>query len=167
MSAKPQYDQDLRAIGQALEAEGITIFELKREPGKYVVSGTPEKPSSLMDVLRQLKSNGRRTTPRTLSFGPREIVRQQWRGCSRRRNSDVLPDFYNLSNTLRTVGAYLDVRNAELLGLEKRPLTVSLLYHNGDGHPRVEDRTIASFYDFFVDQYARRVRQVGAEKRGN
>jgi hypothetical protein len=43
-----------------------------------------------------------------------------------------------------------------LLQIQKHPLTVTVLYQNQNGHPHVEDRTIASFYDFFVEQYGKR-----------
>lgn len=155
MTSKPQYDQELRAIGQALEAEGISVFEMKSEPGKYVVSGAPEKPSSIIGLLRQLK---KKEGPRTISFAPQDVLRLQWQGQRQRKNPNTLPDFYNLSNMLRTIGAYLDARNAELLGIEKRPLSLTLLYKNGDGHPHVEDRTIASFYEVFIDRYGQRAR---------
>lgn len=155
MTSKPQYDQELRAIGQALEAAGITVFEMKSEPGKYVISGAPEKPNSILGLLRHLK---KKDESRTLSFAPQDVLRLQWQGQRQRKNANTLPDFYNLSNMLRTVGAYLDGKNAQLLRIEKRPLSLTLLYQNGDGHPLVEDRTIASFYDIFVDRYGQRAR---------
>lgn len=155
MTSKPQYDQELRAIGQALEAKGITVFEMKSQPGKYVVSGAPEKPNSkLLGLLRQLK----KSEPRTVSFATQDVLRLQWQGQRQRKNPNTLPDFYSLSNMLRTVGAYLDAKNAQLLGIQKRPLSLTLLYQNGDGHPLVEDRTIASFYEIFVDRYGQRAR---------
>jgi hypothetical protein len=156
MSSKPQYDQELRAIGQALEAQGISVFEMKRHSERYVVNGAPEKPSSLFEALRQFRNqNG----PRTLNFGPQELLRLEWRGCRRRQSPDALPDFYSVSNLLRTIGGYLDRKNGELLGLEKRPLSLTLMYQTQDGHPYVEDRTIASFYDIFIDQYSGRARR--------
>ena len=158
MRSRPQYDQELRAIGQALEAQGISVFEMKRDSDGYVITGAPEKPNSLIDAFRQFRKHGWNTGPLTLNLGRQEILRLEWRGCSRRRNPDALPDFYSVSNLLRTIGAHLDRKNAELLGLEKRPLSLTLLYQTGDGHPHVEDRTIASFYDTFIDQYGRRGR---------
>ncbi|MBM4262481.1 MAG: hypothetical protein FJ145_13760 [Deltaproteobacteria bacterium] len=155
MTNKPQYDHELRALGQALEAEGITVFEMKSEAGKYVVSGAPEKPTSLLAKLKQLK---KKEGARTLSFMAQDLLRLQWQGQHQRKTPNTLPDFYNLSNTLRTIGAYLDAQNAELLGIEKRPLSLTLLYKNDDGHPHVEDRTIASFYEIFVERYGQRQR---------
>jgi hypothetical protein len=87
-----------------------------------------------------------------------EIERQ---GKKKRDKSGRLPDFYNLSNTLRTLGAYLNSKEAELLELHKRPFTVTLLYQNNHGHPHMEDRTIASFFDVFVERHGKRSRANG------
>lgn len=159
MNDKPQYDQELRALGQALEAQGISVFEMKKGLGRYLVNGTPEKPGSLLGALRQLQKQGWKNGPVTLNLGPADLAGIERQGRTRRKSPDSLPDFYNLSNMLRTVGAYLDGRNAELLGMQKQPLTMTLLYQSGNGHPHVEDRTIASFYEIFVDQYGRRLRR--------
>jgi hypothetical protein len=158
MSGKLRYDQELRAIGQALEAQSISVFEMKPEVDHYIVNGTPERPSSLLDALRQLPKQGWNPGPRTLTLGPQEIAGLERQGRSQRKKPDSLPDFYNLSNTLRTVGAYLNSKNAALLGIQKRPLTLTLLYQSSNGHPQVEDRTIASFYEIFVELYGRRAR---------
>jgi hypothetical protein len=34
-----------------------------------------------------------------------------------------------------------------------------LLYQNDGGHPHVEDRTIASFYEIFINQHGKRARR--------
>jgi len=41
------YDEDLRAIGQALEARDISNFELKRLTDTYIISGMPEQTRSV------------------------------------------------------------------------------------------------------------------------
>ena len=45
------YDRHLRAIGQSLETRRINVFELKSSTGEYVVTGTPEKPTSFVAVI--------------------------------------------------------------------------------------------------------------------
>ena len=147
------YNHELRAVGQAIEAQGISTFELKAQPGRYVVSGTPEKPPTLMAALR----NWRRG-PRVLIYTAQDINVLDKKGQARRAANGQLPDFYNVSNVLRTVGAYLDVKNARLLEIQKRPLTLTLMYQTTGGHPLVEDRTIASFYKIFTELHARRSR---------
>ena len=152
------YNHELRAIGQALEAQGISTFELKAQVGRYVVSGAPEKPESLIAALRQWRTNGWRRGPRTVTYTAQDITTLEKKGQAGRAANGHLPEFYNVSNILRTVGAYLDVKNAHLLEIQKRPLTLTLLYQSMGGHPLVEDRTIASFYKLFTDLHARRSR---------
>ena len=52
MNGKRSYDQQLRLIGQSLEARRINIFELKAHGDRYVVRGDPEKGPSLKARLR-------------------------------------------------------------------------------------------------------------------
>ena len=152
------YNHELRAIGQALEAQGISTFELKAHVGRYEVSGAPEKPESLIAALRDWRRNGWRRGPRTVTYTARDIDILEKKGQARRAANGQLPDFYNVSNILRTVGAYLDVKNARLLEIQKRPLTLTLMYQTMGGRPFVEDRTIASFYKTFIELHSRRAR---------
>ncbi len=43
-----------------------------------------------------------------------------------------------------------------LLELQKRQLSLTLLSHNKDGHPEMEERSIASFYDLFLRLHDKR-----------
>jgi hypothetical protein len=149
--ATSPYNHDLRAVGQALEAQGISTFELKAQGGHYVVSGTPEKPPTLIGALRHW-----RRRPLVLTYSAQDIVILEKKGQGRRTATGRLPDFYNVSNVLRTVGAYLDGKNARLLEIQIRPLTLTLMYQATGGHPLVEDRTIASFYKIFTEMHGRR-----------
>ena len=161
MKAQTSYDQDLRAIGQALEKRGITIFEIKNQPGRYVVRGTPDKPSSVISSMRRWVRGGESDASGTLHYSAQEIEEIERQGKKQRAKTGRLPDFYNLSNTLRTLGAYLNSKDAHLLELHKRPLTVTLLYQNSHGHPHMEDRTIASFFNIFIEMHGRRNRLKG------
>src|ERR687892_2842879 len=150
MKAKASYDQDLRAIGQALETRGITVFELRNQLGRYVVCGAPDKPASVYSRLRALLAGGKDNNSTTVNYTAQDIEQLELQGKKKRLKPGRLPDFYNLSSTLRTLGAYLNAKNAELLELHKGPLTVTLLYQRTDGHPQMEDRTIASFFNVFI-----------------
>src|ERR1044071_1744974 len=150
------YDRHLRAIGQSLEQFGINVFELKSKKGEYVVSGTPEKAFSLIATIRGWGRRGPKETAQTFTFGAKEIENLERLGEKKRSKPDRLPDFYNVSSLLRTVGAYLERKQARLLQMQKQPLIVTILYQDENGHPHVEDRTIASFYDFFIEQYGKR-----------
>lgn len=152
------YNRELRAIGQALEGRGISTFELKARLGQYAVSGKPDRPTSLIDLVRQLRNNSWRRGERTITFTPQDINELEIRGRARRRVAGRLPDFYNVSNILRTVGAYLDEKNARLVEIQKRPLSLTLLYQRSGGHPELEDRTIVSFYETFIQLHGKRAR---------
>ena len=103
-----------------------------------------------------------RLQPRSRQVGGAEEIEEiERQGKKKRAKSGRLPDFYNLSNTLRTLGAYLNSKDAQLLELHKRPLTVTLLYQNNDGHPHMEDRTLASFFNVFIEMHGKRSRLKG------
>lgn len=151
------YDQHLRAIGQSLDNKRITAFELKADAERYVVRGVPEKDSRLLPRLRDWRNRMQGASKESsLVFGTAEIDRLDNEGRLNRTKRHRLPDFYSLPNTLRTVGSYLDSKNAELLELHKSPLSVTLLYQNENGHPNMEERSIASFYNLFVALHGKR-----------
>ncbi len=157
MTFIPSYDQQLRNIGQSLEAQRINVFELKYQSKRYLVKGDPEQEVSLLAALRQWQKRMRREGMNSsLTYAFQDIEQLERQGKSQRTRPNRLPDFYALSNVLRTLGAYLDDKGAELIELHKKPLMLMLLYRNRDGHPAVEERSIASFYDFFVKLHARR-----------
>lgn len=160
MRSENDYDEHLRAIGQSLENKRISVFELKSDSDRYVVRGTPEKQRNLLARLRDWRSRLHGTTQEaSLHYGTAEIETLKMAGRSKRAKPDRLPDFYSLANTLRTVGSYLDSKNAELLELHKSPLSVTLLYQNEAGHPNMEERSIASFYNLFVALHGKRNRK--------
>jgi hypothetical protein len=157
MNGTRSYHWQLRAIGQVLEARNINVFNLKRHGDQYIVHGQPEKDRSLLGKLREWRDRwSGRTHPPSLRFPLTEIERLDRAGKAKRSRANKLPDFYSLSSTLRTVGYYLDAAEAELLELRKDSLDVTLLYENRQGHPRVEERSIASFYNLFCDLYGKR-----------
>ena len=157
MRSRNGYDQHLRAIGQSLDNKRITTFELKADAERYVVRGVPEKDSRLVGRLRDWRNRMQGASKETShGYGRAEIERLDHDGRLNRTKRGRLPDFYSLPNTLRTVGSYLDSKNAELLELHKSPLSVTLLYHNENGHPNMEERSIASFYNLFVALHANR-----------
>jgi hypothetical protein len=154
------YHQQLRSIGQSLEAQRINVFELTCRGNRILIKGEPEKENSLLAALRnwqkQRRSEG---LSASLTFTVQDINQIDRQGRANRRQVNRLPDFYSLANSLRTVGAYLDMRGAQLLEMQKRPLSMTILSHNQAGHPEYEERTIASFYDFFLRLHDRRGKQ--------
>jgi hypothetical protein len=157
MNQSKSYHRHLRNIGQSLEAQRINVFELRYEDERYWVKGDPDKEVSLLAVLRRWQKRWRREgLNSSLSYALRDIEQLERQGKTKRSRPNRLPDFYSLPNILRTLGAYLDAKEAELIELHKRPLTLTLLYRNRDGHPDFEERSIASFYDFFLKLHGKR-----------
>jgi hypothetical protein len=157
MAATKHYDEDLRAIGQALEARNISVFELKRLADRYIIQGMPEQTGSLGSKLRQWYWRLRSAfTAESLTLGLDDVERLSQTGRAKRSKPRRLPDFYSVSSTLRTVGAYLDARGVELVALHKRPMTIALSYRDKHGHEHGEDRAISSFYNLFLELYGKR-----------
>ena len=157
MAGKTNYHQQLRSVGQSLEAQRISVFELTCRGDQIVVKGQPEKETSLLAALRnwqkQRRSDGLGSS---LTFTLQDIAQIERQGRANRSKGNRLPDFHSLANTLRTVGAYLDSRGAQLMEIHKRQLSLTILSRNQAGHPEFEERTVASFHDFFLRLYDRR-----------
>jgi hypothetical protein len=157
MAAKTNYHQQLRSIGQSLEAQRISVFELTCRGDRIVVKGQPEKEASLLAALRNWQKQRRRDgLGASLTFTLLDIEHIDRQGRAKRSSGNRLPDFHSLANTLRTVGAYLDLRGAQLMEIHKRQLSLTILSRNQAGHPEYEERTIASFHDFFLRLHDRR-----------
>jgi len=157
METSTSYGQQLRSIGQSLESQRIRIFELTCRGDRFVVKGEPEKETSVLAALRQWQQRRRRDGLNgSLTFTRQDLEQLERQGRAQRKHSNRLPDFYSLPNTLRTVGHYLELKGAELLELQKSQLSLTLLSRNKDGHPEMEERSIASFYDLFLELHDRR-----------
>jgi hypothetical protein len=157
MALRNSYDQQLRTIGQSLEAQRISQFELEHYGERFVVKGEPEKERSLLATLRnwqkQARSDGMNAS---LNFSSSDIDELDRQGRAQRTQPNRLPDFHRLPNTLRTVGSYLDQKGSKLVELRKRELSITILSQSRAGHPEFEERSIASFYDLFVRLHGRR-----------
>jgi len=157
MTSLTSYRQQLRSIGQSLEAQRIQIFELVCHGDRFVVKGEPEKETSMLAALRQWQQRRRSEgLNASLTFTNQDIDQLERQGRALRKQPNRLPDFYRLPNTLRTIGYYLEVKESELLEMQKRQLSLTLLIRNQNGHPEMEERTIASFYDLFLRSHDKR-----------
>ncbi len=157
MDTSTSYGQQLRSLGQYLEAQRINIFELTCRGERFVVKGEPEKETSLLAALRQWQQRRRSDgLNASLTFTRNDLDQLERQGRAQRKQSNRLPDFYRLPNALRTVGQYLELKGAELLELQKRQLSLTVLSRNKDGHPQMEERSLASFYDLFLKLHDKR-----------
>jgi len=159
MAEKSSYDRQLRAIGQSLEAQRINKFELHHQGERFIVKGEPEQETSLLAKLRAWQKRNRANgMSSSLTFTPQDIEQLDRQGRAQRLKNDRLPDFHSLANTLRTVGCHLDEIGAELIELQKKDLSITILARNQSGHPQFEERSLASFYDLFMRLHASRKR---------
>ncbi|MGH7773109.1 MAG: hypothetical protein ACREQA_12855 [Candidatus Binatia bacterium] len=156
MNQNPTYDQTLRAIGQALEAQHINNFNLTTNGDSYLVRGQQAKISGLQAFLRKWQTGQSGQGLCRLNYTLQDIERLEREGRARRRSPQRLPDFYSLPSILRAIGAYLDMKGAHLLEVYKRDLIVMILYQTNQGHPEVEERTINSFYNLSLQMCRKR-----------
>jgi hypothetical protein len=157
MNKDTSYNRALRAIGQALEGQEFKVVDVKSSGETYIVSGDPAKVSALQALLakwqgRHLIRNGAFKIRYTID----DIAKLEYKGRARRSAPDRTPDFHSLSTFLRTVGAYLDRKDARLLQIQKSQKTETLVYHADQGHPEIEERSVASFYRLFSEMHRRR-----------
>lgn len=150
------YDQTLRAIGQSLEERRANSFDLKCQGESYFVHTESRKPPSTLQGWLQRWHGQPASDTSGLTYTPEDIDRLERKGRERRHDPHRLPDFHSLPNILRTVGAYLDTKSARLLRVQKQDLLMTILYQTSQGHPEIEERTVASFYDLSVEMYKKR-----------
>jgi hypothetical protein len=154
MAAKRHYDEELRTIGQTLEARDINVFVLKQLAENYVIEGMPDQTGSkVRQWLQRLRSGSK---AKLLTLARADVKRLSQTGKAKRSKWGQLTEFRKLSNSLRTIGAYLDANEAELVELHKRRITITLSYRDKEGQQRAEDRSISSFYRLFLELLGKR-----------
>lgn len=145
--AARRYAEELRTIGQALQARGVTAFELHSVPAGYFIKELAGRSSSTQNRLLRFLKNSTEST--TYGFELTEVQALSSAGRARRSATDQIPNFRDLSNLLRTIGAYMDSKQVELIELQKRPISISLAYRDKLGNEQREDRTVSSFHNVF------------------
>ena len=164
MAPARHYGEELRAIGQMLEAKRISDFELKHLLTSYIIQDLNEKAS----LKLRLRNWFRRAQPGEaggLTLGLDDVEKLSKAGRARRSKPGQLTQFRDLSNVLRTIGVYLDSKQVELVELEKRPISITLEYCDKLGHCEREDRSISSFYKLFLELYDKRGKTQGLASR--
>jgi hypothetical protein len=156
MAAVKRYDEELRAIGQALEAKGVTGFELYKLPNGYFVKDLREHQPSLNLTIRNWLRGHASGEAVTYGFESKDVEELSKTGRARRSRPGQLTQFRELSNILRTIGAYLDSKQVELKELHKRPISVTLAYEDKAGQEHREERPVSSFHSLFRELFAKR-----------
>ncbi len=71
-----------------------------------------------------------------------------------RRDPNAMPDPYSLSNTLRTVGEFLDRKpDCKLLFACSHGQEIVILYETKDGARNLEQYPIGTIYEFWIKRY--------------
>src|ERR1044072_3490771 len=116
MDTSTSYGQQLRSLGQYLEAQRINIFELTCRGERFVIKGEPEKETSLLAALRQWQQRRRSEgLNAALTFTRNDLDQLERQGRAQRKQSNRVPGFYRLPNALRTHGQYLELKRAGVL----------------------------------------------------
>ena len=92
-----------------------------------------------------------RSTHGPIVFQLAEVEQLSQAGRAKRTNPGQVTNFRNVSNILRTIGAYLKANELELVEIQKRRVSVTVFYLDGARQKREELRTISSFYRLFLE----------------
>gem|GEM_PF-445344 len=167
---KNSYARELRAVGQALEAQHVFSLDLELKGGFYVVRGkvtaADYAQSSFSGFIQDFVSGvGSVLTggPRRsiyeidLSYQPEEIEELDAKGRADRRNGDQNPDPYGLAQKLRGIGSFLDYRpETTLTGISVEDRWVTVRYRTAEGRIEETKQDVAYFYNYWVKMYLRR-----------
>ena len=146
------YALALRAIGQSLEAQQTKDFDLSVIETGFVVR---ENKPRYLKWRRTLRTTGveKPLDLSDLHFSVDDIARLNQSGKERRQTPAQTPDFYVLSQTLRTVGGFVDRRGFGLLELSRRSSKLILRLEQSEGRRLIETHTIASLHNIFVAMF--------------
>ena len=165
MPATASYSQQLRPVGQRLEALGIESFTLRLEGDTYVVSGQkrsgPQRNSArnLWQRLRRASNLSSAPPPfeaQELRFSLGELSRLDDDGLEQRSAAGGSAEAHSLSQILRAVGAFVEQKQGRLIGVMKDGLETAIENESALHRNITEKFTVSSLYDFWVKMYLRR-----------
>ncbi|MBM2803028.1 MAG: hypothetical protein HW419_921 [Deltaproteobacteria bacterium] len=150
------YSQTFRAIGQSLEEFSVQDFSLSWEEGTFVMRGQ-RKVNVAQGWLGTLFQKPPRQAERSIEirYPYRSILWLQIQGEGMRRQPNLTPDYFRLSQTLRTVGAYVDNMTLKFLELRRVGGNFVLEFEQRDGKKRIEEHGLGSFANYFLHTYLR------------
>jgi hypothetical protein len=161
------YARDFRAIGYDLGTKNVEDFELEREGANYLVLGRTKmaQPSKngfvrgLQTLWENLQGRGSKppaAEPSRLVYTPDSISTLRKDARQKRQGVEAMPKTHSMSQVLRAVGAYLDLKEARLLRVSKQGPWVTLQYEVEQGNRVVEEFTVSTLYDYCVRMYLKR-----------
>ena len=151
------YSQVLRVIGQSLEERGVEDFSLAWQDGEFVVRGKRVAPSERRWIDKLLgRKAGHVERNVEIHYALKSILWLQIRGEGMRKDPNQIPDYFRLSQTLRTVGNYIENRAMPIVSLRRGGGTLYLEFQERSGKKRVEEHGVGSFENYFLRTYLRR-----------
>jgi hypothetical protein len=166
--AGTRYAEELRAVGQALEAQSRFVSaEIEAQGNGYWVRAAVEESKNagesfaaiLKRTFRSLVQSDKHTISPTieLRYSAEETEKLVHDGQARRHDTNAAPDPFSLSHTLRTAGAYVDgLGQATLIGIAVKDCEITIRYQNASGQIKELKQEIQFFYDYWVKMYLRR-----------
>lgn len=155
-----RYAEELRAVGQALEAQGrfVSVEIQARGSGYWVraeVDESAEAEESFGSILKRTFRSLVQSDSRTieLHYSAEEIQKLVQDGKARRRGTNAAPDFFSLSQTLRMAGTYIDgLGLTTLIGVVVKDRGITIRY----SQIKESKQDIQVFYDYSVKLYLHR-----------
>jgi len=161
------YAQAFRVIGAALEDLEVEDFDLEIKDLEYWIRGCAKDAPNTVPVEKRkffgnwLKVRKRLFAPQSgaafeLHYTPADLRELELKGRAQRGTAQGFPDAQSLSETLRSVGEFLDLKHVCLSRLSMRGRWITLHYKSAQGHLVVEEHTAASLHSFWIGLCARR-----------
>jgi len=139
------YAQVLRVIGQSLEERAVQDFSLVWEDGEFVLRGkriAALDPRWVDKFFGQKRADVERNVE--IHYNLKSVLWLQIRG-----------DYFRLSQTLRTVGSYIESRDIPILSLARKGGMLYLELQERSGNKRIEEHAMGSFENYFMRTYLR------------
>ena len=150
------YSQVLRVIGQSLEERDVQDFSLQWQEGEFVLHCkriARLEQRWLGKILGHKVGRSERSVE--IHYSLKSILWLQIRGETMRKDPNLVPDYFRLSQTLRTVGNYAEHRTMPLLSLRRSGGILYLEFQEHGGKQRVEEHAMGSFENYFLRTYLR------------
>src|SRR5262245_55480457 len=178
MTRPNEHAQLLRAIGQALEVLEFGSFTMEFTGQDFLVRGSAVT-SAEQEEARAIRERvvkfvwealpGERapeaeiefamsTWPATLNlrYTAKDMDRLERQGKAKRQNLAGVPDVASLSQLLRTIGAYVEKKQARLVKIARYGELLAIEYDTPGGERREETVSAVSLYEFWAQLYVQR-----------
>jgi len=162
-----RYTEELRAVGQALEAQSFVSVEIEAQGSGYRARAELDERKKagesfgaiLKRAFRSLVQSDKQTTSRIteLRYSAEEIQKLIQNGQARRRDTSAVLDPFSLSHILRTAGTYIDgLGQTTLIGITVKNRWIIVHYKNASGQIIELKQDIEFFYGAWIKFYLRR-----------